>query len=117
MFRKIVIVTLIFSDVVPQLNITFSFKLSFERPLCCLANYFQFFLFSFQGAVSSSARAADDIDYMSRFARHVIIFQLYSQISKSNLLGSEIQQQFTVWWARVGSNHRPYDYQSYALAS
>ena len=21
------------------------------------------------------------------------------------------------WWARVGSNHRPYDYQSYALAS
>ena len=22
-----------------------------------------------------------------------------------------------VWWARVGSNHRPYDYQSYALAS
>ena len=28
----------------------FSFKLSFERPLCCLANYFQFFLFSFQGA-------------------------------------------------------------------
>ena len=41
----------------------------------------------------------------------------YSQISKSNLLGSEIQQQSTVWWARVGSNHRPYDYQSYALAS
>ena len=28
--------------------------------------------------------------------------------------------QFTfrkAWWARVGSNHRPYDYQSYALAS
>ena len=22
-----------------------------------------------------------------------------------------------LWWARVGSNHRPYDYQSYALAS
>ena len=22
-----------------------------------------------------------------------------------------------IWWARVGSNHRPYDYQSYALAS
>jgi len=22
-----------------------------------------------------------------------------------------------VWWAQVGSNHRPYDYQSYALAS
>ena len=24
---------------------------------------------------------------------------------------------FFKWWARVGSNHRPYDYQSYALAS
>ena len=24
---------------------------------------------------------------------------------------------FSKWWARVGSNHRPYDYQSYALAS
>ena len=32
-------------------------------------------------------------------------------------LGLQIQQQITVWWARVGSNHRPYDYQSYALAS
>ena len=24
---------------------------------------------------------------------------------------------FKTWWALVGSNHRPYDYQSYALAS
>ena len=24
---------------------------------------------------------------------------------------------FKGWWAQVGSNHRPYDYQSYALAS
>ncbi len=31
--------------------------------------------------------------------------------------GLQIQQQIAVWWARVGSNHRPYDYQSYALAS
>ena len=46
-FFEIVIVTLIFSDVVPQLNITFSFKLSFERPLCCLANYFQIFFVQF----------------------------------------------------------------------
>ena len=43
-FVEIVIVTLIFSDVVPQLNITFSFKLSFERPLCCLAYHFIFFV-------------------------------------------------------------------------
>ena len=32
-------------------------------------------------------------------------------------LGLQIQQQITVWWARVGSNHRPCDYQSHALAS
>ncbi len=83
-------------SVVPQLNITFSFKLSFERPLCCLANYFQIFFVQFSRC---------------KFLTY------YCQISKSNLLGSEIQQQFTVWWARVGSNHRPYDYQSYALAS
>ena len=30
--------------------------------------------------------------------------------------GLQIQGQIA-WWARVGSNHRPYDYQSYALAS
>ena len=36
---------------------------------------------------------------------------------KVQSLGFEIQQQIAVWWARVGSNHRPYDYQSYALAS
>ena len=30
--------------------------------------------------------------------------------------GLQIQRQIA-WWARVGSNHRPYDYQSYALAS
>ena len=41
----------------------------------------------------------------------------WSQISKSNSLGFEIQQQITVWWARVGANHRPCDYQSHALAS
>ena len=32
------------------------------------------------------------------------------QVFKSN-------NKSVVWWARVGSNHRPYDYQSYALAS
>ena len=56
-------------------------------------------------------------DYMSRCARHWIVLSLWSQISRSNLLGLEIQRQNWNWWARVGSNHRPYDYQSYALAS
>ena len=37
---EIVIVTLIFSDVVPQLNYLASSALSRERPLCCLASFY-----------------------------------------------------------------------------
>ena len=68
----------------------------FERPLCCLAYHFN-------------------------------IFVQFSRCNLQPLLRSEISSQFLkslfpslitrIWWARVGSNHRPYDYQSYALAS
>ena len=43
-------------------------------------------------------------DYMSRFARHWIALSLWSQISKPNFLGSEIQQQIGFGgpeWART----------------
>ena len=53
-------------------------------------------LFSFQGAISG-----------------VLSPEISSQFLKS-LFPSLITR---IWWARVGSNHRPYDYQSYALAS
>ena len=39
-------------------------------------------------------------------------FDTRSQNTISCVLRSNLN-----WWARVGSNHRPYDYQSYALAS
>ena len=114
---EIVIVTHLYD--VPQLKLKIrSFKLSFKRPLCCLAYHFFITLFSFQGS----------------------IFQLLLQPDLKICLtpGLQIQQQllflylvhrtrydytsrYTLgvicWWARVGSNHRPYDYQSYALAS
>ena len=51
----------------------------------------------------------------SRCNRFPASFEARSQ--NPSKLGFEIQQQITVWWARVGSNHRPCDYQSHALAS
>ena len=94
---EIVIVTHLYD--VPQLKLKIrSSVLSNKRPLCCLAYHFFITLFSFQGS----------------------IFQLLLQPDLKICLmpGLQIQQQMSlVWWARVGSNHRPYDYQSYALAS
>ena len=44
--------------------------------------------------------------------------QALSQLSYiPNYLYQIRPRGFFFWWARVGSNHRPYDYQSYALAS
>ena len=94
---EIVIVTHLYD--VPQLKLKIrSSVLSNKRPLCCLAYHFFITLFSFQGS----------------------IFQLLLQPDLKICLtpGLQIQRQMSlVWWARVGSNHRPYDYQSYALAS
>ena len=60
---------------------------------------------------------------------YIVTFIFFVQFSRCNfqpLLQSDLKiqlpldpqiQQQSAWWARVGSNHRPYDYQSYALAS
>lgn len=64
-------------------------------PLCCLTCFVT--LFSFQGAELQPLFAVRFEDPIFRS-------------------GLQIQRQIA-WWARVGSNHRPYDYQSYALAS
>ena len=70
-------------------------RLLSRRPLCCLAYHFSPVQFS---------RCNPGL------FRH--------QISKLNPLSFEIRSPSDLlWWARVGSNHRPYDYQSYALAS
>ena len=67
----------------------------FERPLCCLAYHFNIFV------------------QFSRCNFQPLRSEISSQFLKS-LFPSLITR---IWWARVGSNHRPYDYQSYALAS
>ena len=55
---EIVIVTLIFSDVVPQLKLRFR-VLSDTEPLCCLTSL-AFTLFSFQGAKHFQPRLKPD---------------------------------------------------------
>ena len=64
-------------------------------PLCCLTCFCHIVQFS---------RCSSPTAFAVRFEDP--IFQS----------GLQIQRQIA-WWARVGSNHRPYDYQSYALAS
>ena len=83
----------ILSDAVPQ-SICFVVCLH-TTPLCCLTCFVT--LFSFQGAELQPLFAVRFEDPIFRS-------------------GLQIQRQIA-WWARVGSNHRPYDYQSYALAS
>ena len=56
--------------------------------------------------------------YIVQFSRCILPASFGARFEDpTSRLGLQIQQQITVWWARVGSNHRPYDYQSYALAS
>ena len=83
----------ILSDAVPH-SICFVMCLH-TTPLCCLTCFVT--LFSFQGAGLQPLFAVRFEDPIFRS-------------------GLQIQRQIA-WWARVGSNHRPYDYQSYALAS
>ena len=68
----------------------------FERPLCCLAYHFNIFV------------------QFSRCNSQTLLSPEISSQSLKSLFPSLITR---IWWARVGSNHRPYDYQSYALAS
>ena len=83
----------ILSDAVPQ---SICFVMCFHTtPLCCLTCFCHIVQFS---------RCRLPTTFAVRFE---------DPISRSGL---QIQRQIA-WWARVGSNHRPYDYQSYALAS
>ena len=93
---EIVIVTLIFSDVVPQLNSHSLFPALSRGNLSVALLHF--------------------VIHCSVFKVHplttlAIRFEDLTEVRSSNPTTN------VVWWARVGSNHRPYDYQSYALAS
>ena len=93
-FRKIVIVTHIFSDV-PQLKFTTLFNFRWNLLLPCFHHIsIHCSVFKVQLPASFEARSQNPIPWVLR----------------SNA-------KLESWWARVGSNHRPYDYQSYALAS
>ena len=95
---EIVIVTHLYD--VPQLKLKIrSSRLLPERPLCCLAYHFIHYIVQFSRFDLPTAFAARFEDLSLR------------QVFKSN------DKCHRLWWARVGSNHRPYDYQSYALAS
>ena len=129
-------ITLIFSDVVPQSKLTWISP----DPLCCLTLSLVS-LFSFQGAISSKQTplppfpapplgSAENFVSLCCFSSssqtHFIGLCSDSDMTNSDFSRSEISSRFLKslflslnlrWWARVGSNHRPYDYQSYALAS
>ena len=93
---EIVIVTLIFSDVVPQLNSHSLFPALPRGNLSVALLHF--------------------VIHCSVFKVHplttlAIRFEDLTEVRSSNPTTN------VVWWARVGSNHRPCDYQSHALAS
>ena len=93
---EIVIVTHLYD--VPQLKLKIrSFKLLLKRPLCCLAYHF--------------------IHYIVQFSRFDLPTAFAARSEDLSSARSSDPTTTVVWWARVGSNHRPYDYQSYALAS
>ena len=106
--------------------ITFlSSRLLPEKPLCCLAFTF-FFLCSvfkvqsltlkarFQSLLPRLSNPSLKVggDSRDRTGDLLLARQALSQLSYIPLFPLS-----RAWWARVGSNHRPYDYQSYALAS
>ena len=103
--RSKLYVTCILSDAVPQ-SICF-LCVSTEKPLCCLTCFCHIVQFSRCRSPSASFRLSP-AQLPTAFA-----VRFEDPIFRSGL---QIQRQIA-WWARVGSNHRPYDYQSYALAS
>ena len=114
---EIVIVTHLYD--VPQLKLKIrSSVLSNKRPLCCLAYHFFITLFSFQGSIFQLLLQPDlKICLMPGLQIQQQLLFLYLVLRTRYDHTSRYTLGVICWWARVGSNHRPYDYQSYALAS
>ena len=96
LLRKIVIVTHLYD--VPQLKLKIrSFKLYVQKTslLPCLSL----------------------LHYIVQFSRFDLPTAFAARFEDLSYARSSNPTTTVVWWARVGSNHRPYDYQSYALAS
>ena len=93
---EIVIVTLHPFGCCSTIIICFPYR-SVWKPLCCLTSL---------------------ACHIVQFSRCILPASFEARFEDPTFrLGLQIQQQITVWWARVGSNHRPCDYQSHALAS
>ena len=93
---------------------------AFQRStLCCLAYYLIIFpLFSFQGSIFQLLLQPDlKICLMPGLQIQQQLLFLYLVLRTRYDHTSRYTLGVICWWARVGSNHRPYDYQSYALAS
>ena len=115
---EIVIVTHLYD--VPQLKLKIrSSVLSNKRPLCCLAYHFFITLFSFQGSIFQLLLQPDlKICLYARSSNPTTnLLFLYLVLRTKYDHTSRYTLGVICWWARVGSSHRPYDYQSYALAS
>ena len=114
---EIVIVTHLYD--VPQLKLKIrSFKRLLKRPLCCLAFHFFFHVVQFSRFVLPTAFAARSEDPIFQvFRSNNKLLSLYPVLRTRYDYTSRCSLGVICWWARVGSNHRPYDYQSYALAS
>ena len=111
-----------------------SFQLPLKPSVALLSSHFNT-LFSFQGAISST-QASYHTPHRKRYVLFTSLCLLFLDKRFAGLsselgfdvlvLKPDLKIQFPgfwdptanwIWWARVGSNHRPYDYQSYALAS
>ena len=57
------------------------------------------------------------LHYIVQFSRFDLPTAFAARFEDLSYARSSNPTTTVVWWARVGSNHRPYDYQSYALAS
>ena len=107
---EIVIVTHLYD--VPQLKLKIrSSVLSNKRPLCCLAYHFFITLFSFQGSIFQLLLQPDlKICLYARSSNPTTnLLFLYLVLRTRYDYTSRYTLGVICWWARVGSNHRPYD--------
>ena len=92
-------------------------------PLCCLAFLLSHYIVQFSRCRVSAKDRKKYSNYQvlppllrsggdkrNRTVDPLLAKQVLYQLSYTPILSKR-------WWAQVGSNHRPYDYQSYALAS
>ena len=115
---EIVIVTHLYD--VPQLKLKIrSFKLYVQKTslLPCLSLLHYIVQFSRFDLPTAFAARFEDLSYARSSNPTTNLLFLYLVHRTRYDYTSRYTLGVICWWARVGSNHRPYDYQSYALAS